>query len=216
MVLVLSRTYFPEGTNGKLECEGKLICNTIELPWKMNETKVSCIPEGKYFIRKRYSAKYKWHLEVLDVPKRKFILFHPANNAQKELQGCIAPVTKLSGPGLGLMSRIAFTKLKDIVYKALDNKESVELIVQQVSAFAEMTKKQIMNKIVERASAPTPKFFKVLRTIGLVLATVGTAVLTAPVSLPVIVTTVGGYVAVAGGVISAVSQLTVEKNEQPQ
>ncbi|WP_438967150.1 hypothetical protein [Flavobacterium sp.] len=54
-----------------------------------------------------------------------------------------------------------------------------------------------------------------LRTIGLVLATVGTAVLTAPVSLPVIVTTIGGYVAVAGGVISAVSQLTVEKNEQP-
>ena len=72
-----------------------------------------------------------------------------------------------------------------------------------------------MNKIVERATAPTPKFFKVLRTIGLVLATVGTAVLTAPVALPVIVTTVGGYVAVAGGVISAVSQLTVEKNEQP-
>ncbi len=73
-----------------------------------------------------------------------------------------------------------------------------------------------MNKIVERASAPTPKFFKVLRTIGLALATVGTVVLTAPVSLPVIVTTIGGYVAVAGGVISAVSQLTVEKNEQPQ
>ena len=72
-----------------------------------------------------------------------------------------------------------------------------------------------MNKIVERAIAPTPKFFKVLRTIGLALATVGTAVLTAPVALPVIVTTIGGYVAVAGGIISAVSQLTVEKNEQP-
>ncbi|MCA6422861.1 hypothetical protein EQG68_02915 [Flavobacterium piscinae] len=72
-----------------------------------------------------------------------------------------------------------------------------------------------MNKIVERAKAPTPKFFKVLRTIGLALATVGTAVVTAPVALPVIITTVGGYVAVAGGVISAVSQLTVENNEQP-
>lgn len=72
-----------------------------------------------------------------------------------------------------------------------------------------------MNKIVERAKAPTPKFFKVLRTIGLALATVGTAVVTAPVALPVIITTVGGYLAVAGGVISAVSQLTVENNEQP-
>ncbi len=72
-----------------------------------------------------------------------------------------------------------------------------------------------MNKIVERAKAPTPKFFKVLRTIGLALAKVGTAVVTAPVALPVIITTVGGYVAVAGGVISAVSQLTIENNEQP-
>ena len=130
MVLILSRTYFPEGTNGKLECEGKFICNTIELPWKKNETKVSCITEGKYFIRKRYSKKFQWHLEVLNVKNRSLILFHPANNALKELNGCIAPVTKLSGPGLGLMSRKAFAKLKDLVYKALDGRESVELIVQ--------------------------------------------------------------------------------------
>jgi hypothetical protein len=130
MILFLTRTYFPEGTNGKLECEGKLISHTIELPWKRNERGISCIPEGRYCIRKRYSAKYKWHLELVDVPNRKYILIHPANNAQKELRGCIAPVTKLSGPGLGLMSRKAFTKLKDLVYKALDNKESVELIVQ--------------------------------------------------------------------------------------
>ena len=130
MVIHLTRTYFPYGTNGKLECEGKFICYTIELPWKNNEKRVSCIPVGKYFIRKRYSAKYKWHLELVDVPNRTYILIHPANNAQKELRGCIAPVTKLSGPGLGLLSRKAFIKLKDLVYKALDNKESVELIVQ--------------------------------------------------------------------------------------
>ena len=130
MVLFLTITYFPEGTNGKLECEGKLICNTIELPWKMNETKVSCVPEGKYFIKKRYSQKFQWHLEIENVQNRSLILFHPANNAIVELNGCIAPVTKLSGPGLGLMSRKAFTKLKTLVYKALDNKESVEILIQ--------------------------------------------------------------------------------------
>jgi hypothetical protein len=130
MKLFLTRTYFPEGCNGKLECEGKLICFTIELPWKNNETKVSCIPEGKYFIKKRYSKKYQWHLEIINVKNRSFILFHPANNASNQLNGCIAPVTKLSGPGMGLMSRKAFTKLKNLVYKALDQKVSVELIVQ--------------------------------------------------------------------------------------
>ena len=129
MVIHLTRTYFPEGTNGKLECDGKFICYIIELPWKNNEKRVSCIPEGKYFIRKRYSPKFKWHLEVVDVENRSLILFHPANNALKVLNGCIAPVTKLSGPGLGLMSRKAFEKLKMLVYKALDNKESVELLI---------------------------------------------------------------------------------------
>ncbi len=130
MVLELTRTYFPKGTNGKLECKGKSICNTIELPWRENETRVSCIPEGKYFIKKRYSQKFHWHLEVLNVKNRSLILFHPANNALLELNGCIAPVTKLSGPGLGLMSRKAFISLKSMVYKAFDNKESVELIVK--------------------------------------------------------------------------------------
>lgn len=130
MVIVLSRTYFPNGTNGKLESDGKFICYTIELPWKENETKVSCIPEGEYVIRKRYSRKYNWHLEVVDVPSRKRILLHPANNAQSELKGCIAPVSKLSGAGLGLMSRKAFVRLKKLVNKALDNREKVTLIIQ--------------------------------------------------------------------------------------
>ena len=130
MVIQLQRTYFPNGTNGKLECEGKFICHTIELPWKENEKRVSCIPEGKYFIKKRYSNKFKWHLEVTNVANRSLILFHPANNALLELNGCIAPITKLSGPGLGLMSRKAYTKLKELVYNALEGNESVELIVK--------------------------------------------------------------------------------------
>ena len=130
MDFVLSRTYFPDGTNGKLECEGKLICYTIELPWAANEKSVSCIPEGKYLLRKRYNKKFRWHIEVVDVKNRCFILLHPANNALNELKGCIAPVTKLSGPGLGLQSRHAFIKLKNLVYKALEREEMISLIVQ--------------------------------------------------------------------------------------
>lgn len=69
--------------------------------------------------------------------------------------------------------------------------------------------------IKKRITAPTPTFFKVLRNIGLVLAAVGGTILTAPVALPAEVVTIGGYVTVAGGVLSAVSQLTV-KEEQAQ
>ena len=70
--------------------------------------------------------------------------------------------------------------------------------------------------LIKRAKAPTPKFFKVLRNIGLALAAVGGTVLAAPVALPVVITSIGGYLAVAGGVLSAVSQLTTEKVDGTQ
>lgn len=129
MLLTLTRTYFPEGINGRLDCAGVFICYTIELPWQENAKGISCIPEGIYFLRKRYSCKFQWHLEVVDVHNRSLILFHPANNALVELRGCIAPVGKLSGPGLGLMSRSAFSKLKALVYPLLERDELVQLSI---------------------------------------------------------------------------------------
>lgn len=70
--------------------------------------------------------------------------------------------------------------------------------------------------IKKRITAPTPRFFKVLRNIGLVLAAVGGTILTAPVALPTVIVTIGGYVMVAGGVLSAVSQLTVKEEQSQQ
>ena len=67
--------------------------------------------------------------------------------------------------------------------------------------------------IVKRAKAPTPKFFKVLRNIGLALAAVGGTILASPIALPVIVGSIGGYLAVVGGVLSAVSQITTSHDD---
>lgn len=66
--------------------------------------------------------------------------------------------------------------------------------------------------IVKRAKAPTPKFFRVLRNVGLVLATVGATLLASPVALPAVVITAGGYLAVAGSIVSGISQLTTEND----
>jgi uncharacterized membrane protein HdeD (DUF308 family) len=71
-----------------------------------------------------------------------------------------------------------------------------------------------MKKIINRAKSPTPKFFKVLRNVGLAMAAIGGTILAAPIALPVIVTTIGGYVAVAGGVLSAASQLSTTDDSQ--
>lgn len=70
--------------------------------------------------------------------------------------------------------------------------------------------------IQQRIQAPTPSFFKKLRTIGLVLAAVSASLLAAPVALPAVVIQVAGYLAVAGTVASAVSQTAVDEDALPQ
>ena len=69
--------------------------------------------------------------------------------------------------------------------------------------------------IIRRAKAPTPKFFRMLRNIGLVIAAIGGTLVAAPIALPVVITAVGGYLAVAGGVLTAVSQLTTFEEAFP-
>jgi hypothetical protein len=125
MELDLIRVYDPEGTNGAILHNGLQICHTVELPWLNNQRKISCIPEGRYELRRRFTEKRKHHLEVMNVPGRNAILIHPANNAKKELLGCIAPVTELIAPGKGSQSRFANEKLKVLVLAALDRKQKV-------------------------------------------------------------------------------------------
>ena len=64
--------------------------------------------------------------------------------------------------------------------------------------------------LIQRAKAPTPKFFRVLRTVGLALAAAGATLLAAPVAIPVGLVTAAGYLTVAGSVMTAVSQITVD------
>ncbi len=64
--------------------------------------------------------------------------------------------------------------------------------------------------ISDRIAAPTPKFFRILRNVGVVLGAVGSTILLAPLVLPVAITTIAGYLATAGAVTAAISQTTVD------
>lgn len=110
-MLVLKRIYLDKAVHGRLYVGEELLACTIELPWKQNAKRISCIPEGVYTLRRRYSEKFKWHLVLLEVPERSGILIHPANDALKELQGCIAPVTTITEVGKGSNSRNAMQKV---------------------------------------------------------------------------------------------------------
>ena len=71
-----------------------------------------------------------------------------------------------------------------------------------------------MSNIINRVQDTTPKFFRILRTIGITLAAVGAAVATSPVELPGIITKIAGYLVVAGSVMGAVSQTAVLHEEE--
>ncbi len=130
MKLELIRTYFPDGTNGTIFLNGKILCYSIELPWHNNLSRISCVPEGTYELRKRYSTKYKWHLMLVNVPGRQLILVHAANDAIKELKGCIAPVSFLTAEGKGIESSIALKKINAIVFPELNQKKQVFLTIK--------------------------------------------------------------------------------------
>ena len=63
-------------------------CKTLELPWRDNKKRISCIPDGSYKCVKRISKKYGHHWHILEVPNRSLILIHHGNY-NKDTLGCI-------------------------------------------------------------------------------------------------------------------------------
>lgn len=129
ITLHLRRSYHAAGTNGLLSFRGQQVCGTIELPWRNNRRMVSCIPEGRYRLYRHTFPKHGEQLGVAGVPNRESILIHPGNDARQDLRGCIAPITRHTGPGLGIYSRIALDRLKAIAFPVLEAGEEVWLII---------------------------------------------------------------------------------------
>ena len=70
--------------------------------------------------------------------------------------------------------------------------------------------------LVERIQAPTPKWFKVLRTVGIALASIGGIIVASPVALPVGLVSAAGYLILGGSIISVVSQTGVNSEEEAE
>lgn len=124
---LLRRKSTNQGTPGTLSF-GTQVVGTMELPWRNNTKKLSCIPLGTYRCIWSRSSKFGMCYHVMDVPGRSSVLIHAANLAgdillgyDTQLQGCIAPCMKLgflrNKAGAmqlaGLVSRPALLRLED-------------------------------------------------------------------------------------------------------
>lgn len=61
---------------------------SLELPWKDNQRRVSCIPKGEYIAIKHRSPKFGLCFWLQDVPDRSEILIHKGN-FHTDILGCI-------------------------------------------------------------------------------------------------------------------------------
>ncbi len=111
MLTLYRYNYGKDSTQGVLFDEKGYVGDTLELPWKFNTPKVSCIPQGDYTISYRNDESYhvKEAYTVEPVLKREGILIHVANEVS-ELQGCIA--IGIKSDDIVIKSRETFEKLK--------------------------------------------------------------------------------------------------------
>lgn len=113
-----------QGTPGYFAFDGTVL-RCMELPWRDNQPRVSCIPPGTYRAELYASPKHGTVYMLQGVPGRSDVEIHAANFAGDasmgfacELLGCIAPamsIGRASQPGkpeqtAGLQSRAALAQ----------------------------------------------------------------------------------------------------------
>lgn len=104
-------------TQGIMIVESRVI-HTIEEPWKNNEKKISCIPNGLYSVKKlpvSPSGRFRNVFHVLDVSGRTGIFIHEGNTTL-DIEGCILVGLRqgeLSEKAAVLDSRLALAFLNE-------------------------------------------------------------------------------------------------------
>lgn len=78
------------GTMKLIDQKGNVVLkfDTLELSYRDNERRISCIPSGVYVVKPKFSYRFGKCFELLNVLGRDAILIH-AGNFHKDTHGCI-------------------------------------------------------------------------------------------------------------------------------
>jgi Family of unknown function (DUF5675) len=125
----LYRLYKDDSTVGNLYVDGEFFCKTLELTYKNNQRSISCIPEGRYELRKFKRSSGVIALEVFVVPNRSAILIHTGTDATPnadgvDTRGCILTNSEVdfkNGVHGGSGSKIATEKFYKQIFPILEN-----------------------------------------------------------------------------------------------
>ncbi len=136
--IVLNRVYYDSCTLGVMKFPDGTTLHTMELPWRDNQQRISCIPEGIYDMGLRISGvvartsrgRYRRGWEVQNVDNRTYIMVH-VGNYPSNFEGCIGVglSSTIYGDGKYMVthSQKAFTKFMDV----MKTQPKWELIVRE-------------------------------------------------------------------------------------
>jgi ABC-type xylose transport system permease subunit len=68
--------------------------------------------------------------------------------------------------------------------------------------------------IKQRWCAKTPKFWRRVQKISIIIGAVAGVIISAPIALPAAIVTLSGYAITAGTVAATLSQLTIQDNDK--
>lgn len=104
-------------------------CVTLELPWRDNARKVSCVAAGLYMAKKENHLIFGCCIRVFGVPNRDGILIHVGNYV-RQLQGCIA---------VGYTSNLLD---KDNVFDVSNSRKAIDTLYKLCDAEVQIIVKQ--------------------------------------------------------------------------
>lgn len=111
-------------------------CRILELPWKQNERRVSCVPAGTYKMVLEESPRFGQLLwELKGVPNRSECKFHVANFV-RQLHGCFAPGDRfldIDGDGIIDVARSRYTLNR--FHNAMPQDEGAECQITIVNGY---------------------------------------------------------------------------------
>lgn len=102
--------------------------STLELPWRDNKRRVSCIPVGKYKVIKHISPKFGECFWIQDVEGRSEILIHKGN-FYTDILGCILPGSDFTDiNGDGYLDVVSSGDTMDKLLRLMPNQFEMEIV----------------------------------------------------------------------------------------
>jgi hypothetical protein len=108
---------YTHGVFGVMRINKRVFCFTLEPDDRWNQPNISCIPPQQYLCKRTLSPRFADTFEVLNVPGRSHILFHPGNT-KADTSGCI-----LLGRSLGRLK-----DLRGVMHSAKTFTEFMEIM----------------------------------------------------------------------------------------